>query len=111
MTTPTETWRGSTMLRPGWLAFAGSVGTTDAHAHAAVQVPIVTAGHVELSDAHGTRRPFRTAVIPTRTPHAVHGDADAIATMLYLDSDSAPARRLADELSGAPRGRLDRRRP
>ncbi len=95
------------MLQPGWLAFTGSVGTTGAHAHAAVQVLIVTAGHVELSDAHDTRRPAQAAIVPTRTPHALHGDADAIVTMIYLDPDSAPGRHLTAKLSGAPRERPD----
>ncbi|MFI9836200.1 helix-turn-helix transcriptional regulator [Nonomuraea sp. NPDC051941] len=107
MTTPTDTWRGSTMLQPGWLAFTGTVGTTGAHAHAAVQVLIVIAGRVELYDARGIRRPVRTAIIPTRTPHALHGDAGALATMIYLDPDSAPGRHLAARLSGARRERLD----
>ncbi|MGP3918833.1 helix-turn-helix domain-containing protein [Nonomuraea sp. 10N515B] len=106
MTLPTDAWRGSTVLRPGWLAFTGSAGATEAHAHAAVQVLLVTAGRIELSDVHGTRRPVHAAIIPTRTVHSLYGDADATATMLYLDPDSAPGRHVTARLSGLAREEL-----
>ncbi len=31
-------WGGAALLRPGVLAFAGSIGATDTHAHHAVQI-------------------------------------------------------------------------
>ncbi|WP_327092272.1 helix-turn-helix transcriptional regulator [Nonomuraea sp. NBC_01738] len=91
-------WRGVITLRPGAVAFTGVAGATSAHAHAAVQILLVTGGRVELSDAHGHRRPVRAAIIPTRASHTLHADPDATATMIYLDPAHAAARRLTAHL-------------
>ncbi|MBT2511368.1 hypothetical protein J7I98_37255 [Streptomyces sp. ISL-98] len=93
-------WRGTTLLRPGWLAFTGAAGATDPHAHAAVQVLIVTDGVVELTDPHQVRRPVQAAIIPTRVRHALHAGPGARATMLYLDPASGAGRRLTAHLTG-----------
>ncbi|SEU34929.1 helix-turn-helix transcriptional regulator [Nonomuraea wenchangensis] len=92
-------WQGTTMLQPGWLAFTGDVGTTEPHAHAALQVLIVTAGTVELTDAHRTRRRVRAAIIPPRARHAVRGGPGARADMLYLDPAGGAGRHLLTALT------------
>ena len=35
-----QPWQGSAILRPGVLAFSGTIGATDTHAHHAVQIMI-----------------------------------------------------------------------
>ncbi|MGV9598426.1 helix-turn-helix transcriptional regulator [Streptosporangium sandarakinum] len=99
-------WQGTTTLQPGWLAFTGDVGTTEPHAHAALQVLIVTAGTVHLTDAHRTRRRVRAAIIPPRARHAVHGGPGARADMLYLDPASGAGRHLLTALTRPCRDRV-----
>nr|WP_189179984.1 AraC family transcriptional regulator [Microbispora rosea] len=101
-------WRGRTVLRPGWLAYTGMAGTTAPHAHATVQVMIVTAGVVELSDPRRGHGPVRAAVIPARVRHAVHAGPGARATMIYLDPAGGAGRRLTAGLRGPGHDRLDR---
>ncbi|WP_433345078.1 helix-turn-helix domain-containing protein [Microtetraspora malaysiensis] len=100
-------WRGTTLLQPGWLAFIGAVGAADPHAHAAVQVLIVTDGVVELTDPHQVRRPVRAAIIPTRVRHALHADPSVRATMLYLDPASGAGRCLTARLTGPHHDRIE----
>ncbi|WP_234018255.1 AraC family transcriptional regulator [Streptomyces sp. ATexAB-D23] len=100
-------WHGTTLLQPGWLAFTGAAGTTDSHAHAAVQVLIVTDGVVELTDPHQVRRPVQAAIIPTRVRHALHAGPSARATMLYLDPSSSAGRRLTAHLTGPHHDRVE----
>ncbi|MEU4508194.1 AraC family transcriptional regulator [Nonomuraea wenchangensis] len=102
---PVAGWQGTTVLRPGRLAFTGEVGTTEPHAHAALQVLVVTAGTVELTDAHGTRLRVRAAIIPPRARHAVRGGPGARAGMLYLDPAGGAGRHL---LTASPWPRRDR---
>ncbi|MEV0629674.1 hypothetical protein [Nonomuraea wenchangensis] len=94
------------MLQPGRLAFTGDVGTTEPHAHAALQVLIVTAGTVELADAHHTRRRVRAAIIPPRARHAVRGGPGARADMLYLDPAGGAGRHLLTALTWPGRDRV-----
>lgn len=100
-------WRGTTTVQPGRLVFTGRAGSTGAHAHAAVQILLVTGGRVELSDAHGTRRPASAAIIPTRARHALHAEAAATATMIYLDPAGAAATALAARLVEDGRDRVE----
>lgn len=95
-------WSGSLVWEAGWLAFTGEVGAAPCHAHSAAQILIVTAGRVELSDAHGERAEIEAALIPARAAHAVQGSGGARAVMLYADADS-PLSRCARDL---PRDRL-----
>ncbi|WP_051835953.1 AraC family transcriptional regulator [Streptomyces sp. NRRL WC-3549] len=106
-TVTTGGWRGTTLLQPGRLAFTGSAGATDAHAHAAVQVLVVTHGVVELTDPHQVRRPVQAAIIPTRVRHALHAGPGARATMLYLDPAGSAGRRLTAHLTGPYHDRLE----
>ncbi|MGW6917135.1 helix-turn-helix transcriptional regulator [Kitasatospora sp. NPDC054939] len=99
-------WRGRTELQPGWLAFTGAPGGTDPHAHAAVQVLIVTDGVVELTDRYQDRRAVAAAIVPTRVRHALHARPGARATMLYLDPDGGAGRFLAAQLTGPDRDRV-----
>ncbi|MBX6386266.1 MAG: helix-turn-helix domain-containing protein [Microbispora sp.] len=101
-------WRGRTLLRPGWLAYTGVAGTAEPHAHAAVQVLIVTEGVVELSDPRQGRGPVRAAIIPARVRHALHAGPDARATMIYLDPAGDAGLRLTAWLRGPGHDRLDR---
>ncbi|MGW5264674.1 AraC family transcriptional regulator [Microbispora sp. NPDC004025] len=105
---PDGGWRGTTLLRPGWLAYTGVAGVTEPHAHAAVQVLIVGDGVVELTDPHQARGPVRAAIIPARVRHALHAGPGAQATMIYLDPAGGAGRRLTACLSGPGRDRLDR---
>ncbi|WP_182908614.1 AraC family transcriptional regulator [Microbispora sp. H13382] len=101
-------WRGTTLLRPGWLAYTGVAGAAEPHAHAAAQVLIVTGGVVELTDPHQARGPVKAAIIPARVRHALRAGPDARATMIYLDPAGGAGRRLTACLSGPDHDRLDR---
>lgn len=87
----TQKWNGTVTLEPGRLTFQGQIGTTHAHAHAAVQIVIVTSGTVELIDGYGDSRSVRGAVIPTRAVHEVRA-VDAWGTLVYCDADSLVGR-------------------
>ncbi|MDP9868088.1 MULTISPECIES: helix-turn-helix transcriptional regulator [Streptosporangium] len=100
-------WRGTATLQPGRLAFTGDVGTTEPHAHAALQILVVAAGTVELADAHRTRRRVRAAIIPPRARHTVYGSPGARAGMLYLDPAGGAGRHLLTALTGPHRDRVD----
>ncbi|MEU0108418.1 helix-turn-helix domain-containing protein [Streptomyces sp. NPDC006251] len=101
----TASWSGSVTLEPGRLMFAGTVGTTHPHAHAAVQLIVVTAGLVELEDRHGQRRAAQAALIPARVWHAVRGRG-AMAVFLYCDPEPALGRVLQDRVPARGRDRL-----
>jgi len=106
-TVPVAGWRGTTSLEAGRLVFTGAVAGTDTHAHAAVQILLVTSGRVELTDAHGTRQPVRAAIIPSRARHAVRGGPDATATMIYLDPAHATAHHLTTALNRGGHDRVE----
>ncbi|WP_245679325.1 helix-turn-helix transcriptional regulator [Actinomadura hibisca] len=84
-------------LRPGRLTFAGRLGSAHAHAHAAVQVLVVSAGEVLLTDAHDETRAVRAAVIGAGARHTLHAP-DAEGVMVYLDPAGRDARALAASL-------------
>ncbi|NEE09493.1 helix-turn-helix transcriptional regulator [Streptomyces sp. SID7499] len=94
------------MLGPGRLAFTGAVGTTGLHAHAAVQLMVVTAGRVMLQDRHGELRAVRVAVIPSGACHAVHGSG-ATAACVYSDPGSSFGRALQRRVGRGRRDHLD----
>lgn len=100
-----ELWDGSVALGPGWLAFRGKFGTTHAHAHAAVQIVVVTTGTVRLIDGHGESRSARTAVIPARAPHAIHAPA-AQGVSVYCDPDSSVGRAVQSRFAAGPGDRV-----
>ncbi len=98
-------WCGAVTLEPGCLMFAGGVGITGLHSHAAVQLMVVTEGQVELQDLYGQRLVVRAALIPTRAVHAVHGPG-ATAVFVYCDPDALLGRTLQDCFTGKQRDRL-----
>lgn len=95
---PAAGWCGTTRFLPGLLAFTGATGSTAEHAHAAVQILVVSSGEVELRDAHGARRRVQSAIIPTRARHSLRSDPGTIATMIYLDPAGSTARHLTTRL-------------
>lgn len=68
-TTPLPRWGGAALLRPGVLAFAGSIGSTDTHAHHAVQIT-TAATPLTLVDGHGAAHTGTKVVVPADTTHA-----------------------------------------
>ena len=83
-------WGGAALLRAGVLAFAGSIGVTDAHAHHAVQIIAATTAFTVL-DEHGARLRGTTVVVPADAPHRVEVGAEE-GTVVFLDPESAPGR-------------------
>lgn len=94
-------WRGAgALIRPGVLAFTGTIGGTRAHAHHAAQI-IVADAPVTVLDGDGRPHTGAEIVIPPDTEHRVHtGGATGI--VVFLDPDS-PAGRGA-ELRAATAG-------
>ncbi|MFI9408138.1 helix-turn-helix domain-containing protein [Nocardia sp. NPDC052316] len=84
-----QPWRGEVLLRPGVLAFSGSIGPTGTHAHHAVQI-IIAAGPITVAGANveytGTHM-----IIPADAPHRVLRGAPA-GIAVFLDPDSAAGR-------------------
>ncbi|NVN52939.1 Transcriptional regulator, AraC family [Mycolicibacterium hippocampi] len=78
------------MLRPGVLAFTGSIGSTDAHAHHAVQVMSATTVLAVLDD-HGTRYRGSKVVVPADAEHRIEVGAQE-GTVVFLEPESAPGR-------------------
>ena len=83
-------WGGAALLRPGVLAFTGSIGTTDVHAHHAVQIMTATTALTVL-DEHGARHRGTKVVVPADAPHRIEVGAEQGA-MAFLDPGSAPGR-------------------
>lgn len=83
-------WGGAALLRPGVLAFTGSIGTTDAHAHHAVQIITATTAFTVL-DEHGARHRGTKVVVPADAPHRVEVGAQE-GTVVFLEPESAPGR-------------------
>ncbi|WP_052423174.1 hypothetical protein [Nonomuraea candida] len=89
---------------PGLLAFTGTIGAAEPHAHAAVQVLLVTAGEVMLTDRHGRQLRAEAAIIPAGVRHELHADPGARGLLAYLDP-AHPAGRAAGArvaATGAP---------
>lgn len=75
---------------PGVLAFTGSIGPTDAHAHHAVQVITATSALTVL-DGHGARHVGTKVVVPADAPHQIEVGAQE-GTVVFLEPESAPGR-------------------
>ncbi|GAA2394680.1 AraC family transcriptional regulator [Nonomuraea africana] len=89
-------WAGVTTATPGLLAFTGEIGTAGPHAHAAVQVLMVTGGSVTLGDQRGHRQNVERAIIPAGVRHELLATSGAHGLLAYLDPAS-PAGRAATE--------------
>lgn len=83
-------WGGAALLRPGVLAFTGSIGSTDAHAHHAVQIMTATTALTVLDD-HGARHHGRKVVVPADASHRIETGAQE-GTVVFLDPESVPGR-------------------
>ena len=83
-------WSGSALLRPGVFAFTGSIGTTDAHAHHAVQV-ISAATALTVLDGHGAQHVGTKVVVPADARHQIEVGAPE-GTVVFLEPESAPGR-------------------
>ena len=98
-----RSWAVAVQLRPGRLTFAGRLGSAHLHAHAAVQLLLVTSGHALLTDEGGQDLPVQAALIPAGVPHALHAP-DASGVMVYLDPAGRHARavtaRMAQNAAG-----------
>uniref|UniRef100_A0A5Q5BGZ7 Transcriptional regulator, AraC family n=2 Tax=unclassified Mycobacterium TaxID=2642494 RepID=A0A5Q5BGZ7_MYCSS len=87
---PQPRWAGTALLRPGVLAFAGSIGTTDVHAHHAIQILTATTP-LTIADAHGSRYRATKVVIPADVAHQIEvGAVDG--TVVFLEPESAAGR-------------------
>ncbi|MGW5439601.1 helix-turn-helix transcriptional regulator [Nocardia asteroides] len=84
-------WRGAgAVIRPGVLAFTGTIGGTRAHAHHAVQI-VVADTPVTLADAAGRTHTGTELVIPPDTEHRIETGA-ATGIVVFLDPDSPAGR-------------------
>ncbi|WP_074258372.1 AraC family transcriptional regulator [Mycobacteroides abscessus] len=83
-------WGGAALLRPGVLAFAGSIGPTDVHAHHAVQIITATTSFSVL-DEHGARHRATKVVVPADALHRIEAGAQE-ATVIFLEPESQPGR-------------------
>ncbi len=81
-------WGGAALLRPGVLAFTGSIGPTDSHAHHAVQIITATTALTVL-DGHGTRHRGTKVVVPADALHRIEVGAQE-GTVVFLEPESAP---------------------
>lgn len=83
-------WGGAALLRPGVLAFTGSIGPTDIHAHHAVQIITATTPFTVL-DEHGARHRATKVAVPADAAHRIEvGTQDG--TVIFLEPESAPGR-------------------
>ncbi|MEV4574072.1 AraC family transcriptional regulator [Nonomuraea jabiensis] len=80
-------WTGTVRLRPGVLVFVGKLGSAHAHAHAAVQLLVVSSGRVIVTDESGGERNVATAAISPGVQHAVRAES-AFGAAIYLDPAS-----------------------
>jgi AraC-like DNA-binding protein len=61
---------GVALLRPGVLAFAGSIAPTELHAHHAVQI-VAASTPIIVVDGSGVRRQGTHVIVPTDAPHRI----------------------------------------
>lgn len=80
----------SGLLRPGVLAFAGSIGATDTHAHHAVQI-ITAATPLTVTDEQGASHTGTNVVVPADAAHRIRAGAQG-GTVVFLEPEYAPGR-------------------
>lgn len=83
-------WQGSALLRPGVLAFLGSIGVTDEHAHHAVQI-ITATTMLTVIDATGARHCGTKVIVPADAAHRIE-TGTARGSLVFLDPESAAGR-------------------
>ncbi|MEV0292043.1 helix-turn-helix domain-containing protein [Nocardia sp. NPDC050710] len=85
--TPDEPRRRATaLLRPGILAFGGTITQTDLHAHHAVQI-LAASTPLIVMDASGVRHRGTQVIVPADAPHRIDTGA-AQGAALYLDPET-----------------------
>ncbi|MBF6439587.1 helix-turn-helix transcriptional regulator [Nocardia cyriacigeorgica] len=102
MTAAEPRWRGGVVFTPGLMAFTGDIGDTAAHSHAAVQVLLVTAGEVHLTDADGHTATAGLAIIPPGVRHEVHAVSATTGFVAFLDPAGITGRAALTRLRGLP---------
>ena len=83
-------WCGGALIRPGILAFAGSIGATDTHAHHTAQVMTADTS-LTVADEAGARHCGTAIVVPPDTAHRIATGAPTGA-VVFLDPDTAAGR-------------------
>ncbi|MCT7350698.1 MULTISPECIES: AraC family transcriptional regulator [Streptomyces] len=95
-------WSGALTVEPGRLTFTGAIGSSPLHAHACVQVLMVTAGEVVLADVYGGEATTRgEAVIPAGVRHEVRASPGARGVSTYVEPSASAGRTLAVRLAAA----------
>ncbi|WP_405176839.1 helix-turn-helix domain-containing protein [Nocardia sp. NBC_01377] len=79
-------YRATALLRPGILAFGGTIGETDLHAHHAVQV-LAADTPLTVMDASGVHHHGTVVIVPADAPHRIDAGA-AHGAALYLDPET-----------------------
>ncbi|GAD87054.1 putative AraC family transcriptional regulator [Nocardia asteroides NBRC 15531] len=98
-----QRWRGGLVFAPGVMAFTGEIGDATPHSHAAVQVLLVTAGQVTLTDAAGDTRLADLAIIPAGVRHEVRVTTPTARGLLaLLDPAGSTGRAALARLDGLP---------
>ncbi|MDT5055736.1 MAG: hypothetical protein QOF66_4102 [Mycobacterium sp.] len=83
-------WQGAALLRPGVLAFTGSIGTTDRHAHHALQI-MTAATPLTVVDDAGSRHCGTKVTVPADAAHRIETGSDR-GSVVFLEPESAPGR-------------------
>ncbi|MFQ6330742.1 helix-turn-helix domain-containing protein [Nocardia sp. CWNU-33] len=99
-------WLGGVVFTPGLMAFTGEIGDTAAHSHAAIQVLLVTAGALTLTDTTGHTAAAQVAIIPPGARHEVRATPATTGFLAYLDSGSSTGRAALARLNGLPPGEV-----
>ncbi len=84
-------WGGTLAIGPWWLLYTGVYGPTARHAHHAVQI-ISSTDDVVVAHGTGASLAAPTITIPSDLDHQI--TSAGLATMVFVDADSAVGRRL-----------------
>ncbi|BBY31561.1 AraC family transcriptional regulator [Mycolicibacterium sediminis] len=85
-----QPWAGSALLRPGVLAFSGTIGVTDPHAHHAVQVMTAPTA-MTIVDGNGVCHRGAKVIVPADATHRIDTGA-ARGCLVFLDPESTAGR-------------------
>ncbi len=95
-----EAWRGRLAVGPWWVLYAGSVGTTKAHAHHAYQIVLHEGlSLVERPDADQDDGPL--VVVAPDERHAFGRSCDGVVT-IYIEPESSAGAALRDPPATGP---------
>lgn len=95
---PRQGWGGELMLQPGLMVFSGAIGAAATHAHAAIQLVLVTKGEIVLRDPAGTEQSAQLAMIPAGVGHELRAESDATGVVAFLDPASRAGRAATNRL-------------